>query len=295
MFQFFANIFGYLLNFINNFVGNYGLAIILFTVLIKIIMLPLSIKQQRTMKKSTELNEKIKVLQFKYKNDPEKLNREMMDLYKKENMSPFSGCLSTIAQFILLISIFYMVRCPLTYMEKINNDQINTYVQQLKDGGITVNQAYSEIDIIRELDYLKEKMPEDEGLNKINLNMNFCGLDLSKIPQQNLNDWTVYIIPILYIISTFISMKITTSMQKKSKKNDGVIDITEKEEKDSKEEEKNEMEDMMEQSNKMMSWMMPIMSVSISLVAPLGLALYWLVNNILMIGERLVLNKIIKD
>ena len=295
MFQFFANIFGYLLNFINNFVGNYGLAIILFTVLIKIIMLPLSIKQQRTMKKSTELNEKIKVLQFKYKNDPEKLNREMMDLYKKENMSPFSGCLSTIAQFILLISIFYMVRCPLTYMEKINNDQINTYVQQLKDGGITVNQVYSEIDIIRELDYLKEKMPEDEGLNKINLNMNFCGLDLSKIPQQNLNDWTVYIIPALYIISTFISMKITTSMQKKSKKNDGVIDITEKEEKDSKEEEKNEMEDMMEQSNKMMSWMMPIMSVSISLVAPLGLALYWLVNNILMIGERLVLNKIIKD
>ena len=295
MFQFFANIFGYLLNFINNFVGNYGLAIILFTVLIKIIMLPLSIKQQRTMKKSTELNEKIKVLQFKYKNDPEKLNREMMDLYKKENMSPFSGCLSTIAQFILLISIFYMVRCPLTYMEKINNDQINTYVQQLKDGGITVNQAYSEIDIIRELDYLKEKMPEDEGLNKINLNMNFCGLDLSKIPQQNLNDWTVYIIPVLYIISTFISMKITTSMQKNSKKNDGVIDITEKEEKDSKEEEKNEMEDMMEQSNKMMSWMMPIMSVSISLVAPLGLALYWLVNNILMIGERLVLNKIIKD
>lgn len=295
MFQFFANIFGYLLNFINNFVGNYGLAIILFTILIKIIMLPLSIKQQRTMKKSTELNEKIKVLQFKYKNDPEKLNREMMDLYKKENMSPFSGCLSTIAQFILLISIFYMVRCPLTYMEKINNDQINTYVQQLKDDGITVNQAYSEIDIIRELDYLKEKMPEDEGLNKINLNMNFCGLDLSKIPQQNLNDWTVYIIPALYIISTFISMKITTSMQKKSKKNDGVIDITEKEEKDSKEEEKNEMEDMMEQSNKMMSWMMPIMSVSISLVAPLGLALYWLVNNILMIGERLVLNKIIKD
>ena len=290
MFQFFANIFGYLLNIINDFVGNYGLAIILFTVIIKILMLPLSIKQQKTMKKSAKIQEQVKILQFKYKNDPEKLNREMMDLYKKENMSPFSGCLSTIAQFILLISIFYMVRCPLTYMEKINNDQINTYVQQLKDGGSTVNQAYSEIDIIRELDYLKEKMPEDEGLNKINLNMNFCGLDLSKIPQQNLNDWTVYIIPALYIISTFISMKITTSMQKKDKKKDEVIDITE-----NKEEEKNEMEDAMEQSNKMMSWMMPIMSVSISLVAPLGLALYWLVNNILMIGERLVLDKVIKD
>ena len=293
MFQFFANIFGYVLNFINNFVGNYGLAIILFTVLIKIIMLPLSIKQQRTMKKSAKLQEQIKVLQFKYKNDPEKLNREMMDLYKKENMSPFSGCLSTIVQFILLISIFYMVRCPLTYMERIDKTQIDTYVQQLKDNGMSVNQAYSEIDIIRELDYLKEKFPDDQTLDKINLNMNFCGLDLSKIPQQNLGDWTVYIIPILYIISTFVSMRITTSMQKKNKKKDGVIDITEN--KDEKEEEKNEMEDAMEQSNKMMSWMMPIMSVSISLVAPLGLALYWLVNNVLMIGERLVLDNIIKD
>ncbi len=293
MFQFFANIFGYVLNFINNFVGNYGLAIILFTILIKIIMLPLSIKQQRTMKKSAKLQEQMKVLQFKYKNDPEKLNREMMELYKKENMSPFSGCLSTIVQFILLISIFYMVRCPLTYMERIDKTQLETYVQQLKDGGISVNQAYSEIDIIREQDYLKEKLPEDSTLEKINLNMNFCGLDLSKIPQQNLGDWTVYIIPVLYIISTFISMKITTSMQKKSKKDDGIIDITEN--KEDKSEEKNEMEDAMEQSNKMMSWMMPIMSVSISLVAPLGLALYWLVNNILMIGERLVLDKVVKD
>ena len=295
MFQFFANIFGYLLNIINDFVGNYGLAIILFTVIIKILMLPLSIKQQKTMKKSAKIQEQVKILQFKYKNDPEKLNREMMDLYKKENMSPFSGCLSTIVQFILLISIFYMVRFPLTYMEKIDKNQLDTYVQQMKDDGMAVSQAYSEIDIVREINYLKDKFPEDENLNKINLNMQFFGLDLGKIPQQNLNDWTVYIIPALYIISTFISMKITTSMQKKSKKNDGVIDITEKEEKDSKEEEKNEMEDMMEQSNKMMSWMMPIMSVSISLVAPLGLALYWLVNNILMIGERLVLNKIIKD
>lgn len=295
MFQFFANIFGYILNIINNFVGNYGFAIILFTILIKLIMLPLSIKQQKTMKKSTKLQEQMKILQFKYKNDPEKLNREMMDLYKKENMSPFSGCLSAIIQFILLISIFYMVRSPLTYMEKIDATQLDKYVQQMKDDGKEVSQAYSEIDIIRELDYLKEKLPEDENLSKVNLNMQFLGLDLGKIPQQNLNDWTVYIIPILYIISTFISMRITTSMQTKKKKDD-VIDITEnKDNKENSGEERNEMEDAMAQSNKMMSWMMPIMSVSISLVAPLGLALYWLINNILMIFERLVLDKVIKD
>lgn len=296
MFQFFANIFGYLLNIINNFVGNYGLAIILFTIIIKIVMLPLSMKQQRTMKKSAKLQEEMKVLQFKYKNDPEKLNREMMDLYKKENMSPFSGCLSAIAQFILLISIFYMVRYPLTYMEKIDKSQLDTYVQQMKDDGMVVSQAYSEIDVVRELDYLKQKFPEDQTLNRINLNMQFFGLDLGKIPQQNLGDWTVYIIPVLYIISTFISMRITTSMQSKTKKKDDIVDITENDENaENKENKRNEMEDAMAQSNKMMSWMMPIMSVSISLVAPLGLALYWLVNNILMISERLVLDKFIKD
>ena len=289
MFQFFANIFGYLLDIINQFVNNYGLAIILFTAIIKLIMLPLSIKQQRSMKKNVELQEKLKVIQFKYKNDPEKLNKETMDLYKQEKMSPFSGCFSAIIQFILLISIFYMVRFPLTYMEKVDKTQIDTYTQQIKDAGMDVSQAYSEIDIIREIDFLRENNPEDEALKNININMNFLGLDLSKIPQQNLADWTVYIIPILYILSTFVSMRLTTSMQNANKDKKELTDG------ENKETERNEMEDAMAQSNKMMSWMMPIMSVSISLVAPLGLALYWLVNNILMIGERLVLNKVVKD
>ena len=289
MFQFFANIFGYLLDIINQFVNNYGLAIILFTAIIKLIMLPLSIKQQRSMKKNVELQEKLKVIQFKYKNDPEKLNKETMDLYKQEKMSPFSGCFSAIIQFILLISILYMVRFPLTYMEKVDKTQIDTYTQQIKDAGMDVSQAYSEIDIIREIDFLRENNPEDETLKNININMNFLGLDLSKIPQQNLADWTVYIIPILYILSTFVSMRLTTSMQNANKDKKELTDG------ENKETERNEMEDAMAQSNKMMSWMMPIMSVSISLVAPLGLALYWLVNNILMIGERLVLNKVVKD
>ena len=308
MFNFFANIFGYLLNFIYNFVNNYGLAMIIFTLVIKIIMLPLSIKQQRMLKKSSKLQEKMKVLQFKYKNDPDKLNKEMMNLYKEEKMNPFSGCLSSIVQLILLISIFYMVRCPLTYMKKIDTESINTYISQMQEDGKTVNTAYPEIDIIREVSYLKEKNPEDKNIENLSVNMEFLGLDLSKVPQQNLTDWTVYIIPVLYIISSFISIKLNTSMQKKANSNkEEVIDITENNKQSKKEnvEDKSlikvgeegsaEEFDAMAQTNKMMSWMIPIMSVSISLVAPLGLALYWLVNNITMIIERLVLNKVIKD
>ena len=305
MFQFFANIFGYVLNFIYNLVQNYGLAMILFTLVIKLLMLPLSIKQQKTMKKSAKLNQKMQVLQFKYKNDPEKLNQEMMKMYKEENMNPFSGCLGTILQFILLISIFYMVRCPLTYMKKLDTNKSSNYEVQLQEAQKTVSAAYPEIDLIRESDFLKEINSDDEQVKDVDLNMNFLGLDLSKIPQQNLGDWTVYIIPILYIISTFVSMKITTSLQQKDKKdkigdkNIGKtienVDINNENKGTSMVKKEEEEYDVMEQTNKMMSWMMPIMSVSISLVAPLGLALYWLVNNIAMIGERLVLNKVIKD
>ena len=297
MFNFFANIFGYLLQLVYHLVNNYGLAIILFTVVIKILLLPLSIKQQRSMKKSAELNEKMKVLQFKYKNDPEKLNQEMMNLYKSENMSPFSGCLTSIVQFLLLISIFYLVRSPLTYMEKIPTENINNYVQQLKDDGKTISQVYPEIDVIRDYEFLKEKNPEDENVEKANIQMNFLGLDLSKIPQQNMSDYTVYIIPILYILSSFISIRMTTAMQekqnkKKQEEKEVKIDGTTGQELVSQEE-NNEMDAVM-QTNKMMSWMMPIMSISIAFVAPLGLALYWLVSNILMIAERLILDKIIK-
>ena len=294
MFNFFANIFGYLLEFLYNLINNYGVAIILFSVIIKIILLPLSIKQQRTLKKSTELQDKMKTLQFKYKNNPEKLNQEMMNLYKSENMSPFSGCLTAIVQFILLISIFYLVRSPLTFMEKIPQDDINKYVTQVEEDGRQVSDIYPEIDLIREANWLQEKNPDDESAKKLSLQMNFLGLDLSKIPQQNMSDYTVYIIPALYILSSFISIKLTTSMQtKKNKENkDKVIDGTTGKELIT-EEEANEMDTVM-QTNKMMSWMMPIMSISIAFIAPLGLALYWLVNNILMILERLILNKFIK-
>ena len=301
MFQFFANIFGYVLNFIYEFVNNYGLAMIIFTIVIKLVMLPLSIKQQKTLKKNMKLQEKIKVMQFKYKNDPEKLNKEMMKLYRDENMSPFSGCLSAILQIILLFSMFYMVRSPLTYMKKVDTETLNSYVEQLQQDGKSVSAAYPEIDIIREYNYLQEKNKDDEKINKLSLNMNFLGLDLSKIPQQNLTDWTVYIIPILYILSSFISMRLTTAMQNKDRKQDKVVDITENNNTKENSEEKGlikkeeEEFDAMAQTNKMMSWMMPLMSVSVSLVAPLGLALYWLVSNILMILERIILNKLIKE
>ena len=268
---FLASLFGYLLNFIYDLVNNYGLAIIIFTIIIKLLMLPISIKQQKTMKKSVKIQEKVRQLQFKYKNNPEQLNKATIELYKSEKMSPFSGCLSAILQIVILLSVFFFFYCPLTYMKKVDEGLINQYKDEIKQSqeGQNNQTIYPEIEII------KEKGAQDE---RVNINMEFLGLDLSSVPISNLSDFRVYIIPVLYVISSFISIKLSNS-------------VTNKKKNETEEQEPSEMEAIM-QANKSMMYIMPIMSVSISMVAPLGLALYWLVSNVLMITEKLILNKV---
>ena len=307
--SFFANIFGTILGFIYNIVNNYGLAIIIFSILIKLLMLPISIKQQKTMKKTTKIQNKMKEIQFKYKNDPENLNRATMELYKSENMSPFSGCFSAIVQIILLFAVFYLVKSPLTYMKKVDSEVISKYTKIMQQNELTTNSAYPEIEIIRDIDKIKqlkvqdeqnqnntengensnndeEKIDiseiKDEELDSLNINMEFLGLNLAQVP-TNTTDWKAYIIPILYVLVSIISLRLTNPTKNK-KKSENAEDNKEKEE-----------FDPMLQMNKNMNIMFPIMYLTVALIAPLGLALYWLTNSLLMIIEKLSLNKILKD
>ena len=267
MISFFANLFGYVLNFLYGFVGNYGWAIILFSVIVKIIMLPISINQQKTMKKSQKINDEMKQIQFKYKNDPEKLNQEVMALYKREKLSPFSGCFSAIVQIILLFAVFYLVRSPLTYMKKVDSEVINKMEAVVQEQGNASN--YKEIAVINYMNKLEgesadsvseeekngENQESENGENSENentqnnentqsqeqtnsegnteteekdtfnindykdqayINMEFLGLDLSKVPTEDLGDLKVLIIPALYVISSFISIKLSTNTSKKA-------------------------------------------------------------------------------
>ena len=274
---FLANLLGYVLNYLYNWVQNYGWAIIIFSVLLKLILLPFTIKQQKNIKKSAKISEETSKLQVKYKNDPEKLNREIMDLYKREKASPFSGCLSSVLQLIIFISVFYLVSSPLTYMKKIDKTIIDNYKTELTESGQT--SSYPEIKII------ENKSQEDE---KVNINMNFLGLDLSKVPMQNLNDVRVYIIPIFYIVVIFINTKITTNLT--SKNNNKNKNENNKELKTAGEETTEEQMESIQQMTNSMSYMMPIMSVAIALIAPLGLSLYWLVSNLLQLAERITID-----
>lgn len=287
---FLANLFGYVLNFLYEWVQNYGWAMILFSVLLQLILLPLSIKQQKSMKKSAKIQQEMKKLQVKYKNNPELLNQEVMGLYKKEKVSPFSGCLSSIIQLILFLSVFYLVSRPLTYMLKVDPTIIQNYEQEITESG--ESSSYPEMKII------EEKSAEDES---VYINMDFLGLDLSKVPMQNLSDIKVLIIPIIYVITTFVNIKLISNMNKtKEQREKEKEDKKRKKQKnaltDGKQEETmDEQLESMQQMTNSMNYMMPIMSIAIALIAPLGLSLYWLVKNILQLGERFLLSKVLKD
>lgn len=300
-----SSVFGYVLNFFYELLNNYGLAILIFSVLLRLILIPITIKQQKSMKKSAEVQEKMKDIQAKYKNNPEKLNQETINLYKTEKMSPFSGCLTGILQIIIILSVFWLVSQPLTYMKNLKDTEIyKEYKEKVdQDSGI----RYKEIGIIdlAESEYkdienqLQQENVENreelekrkEEVNKLRINMQFLGLDLSKVPMQSLNDWRVYIIPVLYIITSFVSIKITMNAQKKEKEKKNKDVIVQNEEKTKED----ELTESMGQMNNTMLYMTPIMSISIAAIAPLGLALYWLVSNILMIFERLIINKIMSS
>ena len=336
MFALISNIFGYLLNFLYELLNNnFGFAIIVFSILLRIILLPITIKQQQSMKKTNKIQGQIKALQLKYKNNPEMLNKETMELYKKEKISPFSGCLSAIVQIIIIFSVFYMVSQPLTYMKKANdkNPELKTVVEEYKNNIKENNNnktRYIEIATIARIseDYKNidekinsfdnntensetsenvENIEENNGennseqenkeevkenkedlvkrkdlLEKLNINMDFLSLDLSKVPNENLKDYKVYIIPLLYVISSFLSIKLNSNTPSKKKDDkDGSKDPNEV--------------DTVAQMNKSMLYIMPIMTVSIAFIAPLGLALYWFVSNVLMIGERVILKRIIDN
>lgn len=118
---------GWIIEQIYNLVSNYGLAIILFTVIIKLILLPLNIKSQKSMKKQQKIQPVLAELQQKYANDQEKLQKEMMKLYKENNVSMTGGCLPMLIQFPILIGLYRVIQRPITYLAGIS-------IQELMEG-----------------------------------------------------------------------------------------------------------------------------------------------------------------
>ncbi len=116
MMSFIMSVLGWILSFLFNIVSNYGIAIILFTLLVKLLLFPLELKQKRSMSKTQKIQPLLMEVQKKYANDKEKLSQETMKLYKKYGISPMSGCLPMLIQLPIIFALFYVIRKPLIYM-----------------------------------------------------------------------------------------------------------------------------------------------------------------------------------
>ena len=200
---------GYILGWIYEIIPNYGWALIVFTFVVKLLLLPLGLKQQKSMTKMQAMQPKIAALQEKYKNDQQKLSQETMKLYKEYNISPMGGCLPMLIQLPVLFALYRVLYKPLTYM------------LHMAEGAITSLCAEFAIDMSN-----KNPMAQIQIAEKAHLiDFDFFGLNLSANP--NAEGWIsiAMIIPVLAALTTYFSSKITMMMNK-NKQTKGHTDNT---------------------------------------------------------------------
>ena len=302
MLSFIASVFGYAMSFIYGLVQNYGIAIILFTVLVKIILLPLTIKQQKSMEKMQELQPLYQELQRKYGNDQQRLSLEYQKLLKEKNMNMMSGmgcsgCLLQLIQFPIILGLFYMMVSPLTYILKLPQAEIDQYKQNLnsyyasqiieskQNSGETLTEA--EIAEINSGDYLQNSRYHELVIAKQEklFNMQFLGINLGDIANENRGNFLLYIIPVLCMGITFISLRMSSKTLDEAKKKENIKANNDEKGMTTANEEM-PMPDM-----RVMNTMMPIMTGYIAFIAPQGLGLYWTTNSLLQLIQMRVLKK----
>ncbi len=212
IFNIFGSILGYLLWFLYQIFQNYGVAIILFTIILKIVLFPTAVKQQRSMASQSKLAEKQKELQKRYANNKDKYNEELMKLYDKEGVNPSSGCLTTLLPFPIMLGIYYSVIMPLSNTLHIASDTVKeatNYISRIPGMVSTATSSgiYSELQIIRNFSALRDSLtmfsPQDiEKIDEFSKGFKFLGLDLLATPKGAAFTTFLWLIPVLSLLSS---------------------------------------------------------------------------------------------
>lgn len=267
---------GWVFNFIYEFVGNYGLTLILFTILVKLVLLPLSIKQQKSMVKMQQIQPLLTDIQEKYKNDPQKQQAELMKFYKENKVNPSGGCLPLLIQMPVLICLYQVISLPLTFMLGMNNSE--SWAQVVKAGIDTAGKHASELQILA------------AKANKlINFDLVEGFIDLSQKPEFTKPGW-IWLIPILAAFTTYLTSKVS-AMQAEKNKQKTEKDIDAKPKRVLNPEAKQDSSaDQMQSMSKSMTTIMPFFTLWIAFSYPASLGFYWFVSNVLTILQQLYLN-----
>ena len=280
--------FAWLVRLFYNLTGSYGVALILFTLVIKLILLPFQIKSKKSMLRMNRLSGQMKDIQKRYANNQMKMNEEMQKLYAEEGINPMSGCLWSFIPLPILIALYSIIRQPITHFMMLKKDALEGLIQaattagvnmsnivMMKDGvaavgkdGFTQLASYGQINLVKAVQELGLATPD----GWFNVNYKFIGLDLTATPWEYIKNFSftwaiigVVLIPILAGLSQFILSKITMKSQPQA--------------------------DATAASMKSMMYMMPLMSVYIAFIMPAALGVYWIAQSVFSLIQEVVLNK----
>ncbi|MCI5929243.1 MAG: YidC/Oxa1 family membrane protein insertase [Pseudoflavonifractor capillosus] len=272
---------------------NYGIALILFAVLVKVILFPLSIKAKRSMIQMNMLNGQMQKLQKMYGNNREKYNLEVQKLYEKEKVNPMGGCLWSLLPLVILLPLYAIIRQPLTYLMNLTPDVIaevahvvdwnNAAVANgwIKEAADFVNAGYNQLYLASLItpDNIGAVQAVAEGARVINFS--FLGMDLAQMPQWQFWTWSsvdwahigLFLLPIVSAASgllfSFITMK-TNAINRQSE--NAAVNST----------------------NKTMLIISPLMSLWIGFAMPAGLSIYWVSQNVLSMLQEFLAGKLLK-
>ena len=294
--------FGYLLGTLFQWTDNYGVAMIIFAVVVQLVLLPLTAKSKKSMMAMSRLTPRVQALQKKYADDQQKQNEAIQALYKEEGVSMGGGCLWSFIPLLILIPLFTVIREPLTYVlmeSKENATEIVKVLQGIPEAAaqLGANQHYVQVKAIQIIpqfaEELKAAVPtiSDKALAGITPDQfTLLGVNMGDIPQWKIFnkdlwawDWAhigAVVVALLSVAHQLISMLIS------QKSNDSLV-TNEKGVQD-KEAAKNSQS---AQSSKMMMWMMPIMSLWIGFTVPCALSLYWFVGGVIRTVADMILTK----
>ena len=288
--------FGWLLSVLYETTHNYGIAMILFAVIVQLILMPLNAKSKKSMMKMSRLTPRMQAIQQKYADDPQRQNQAIQELQKSEGVSMGGGCLWSFIPILILFPLFAVIRQPITYILMQSADTAKQIVEVIKTAApdmFTSNAAYGQVVaaqlIPQYADELRAAIPGISETVLAGINFDFLGINLGAVPQFNVFsaswawDWAhigAFLIALTSAASQLLQMVIS------QKTNDSVI--TDENGVQDKETAKNSQQN---QSMKVMMWMMPLMSLWIGFTVSAGLSLYWFIGGVVrMISDPIMTN-----
>ncbi len=261
---------------------NYGLSLVVFTVFTRVLLIPLAINQQKSMVKMAKFKPKLDELQKRYANNKQRLNEEMMELYKRENYSPTASCLPLLIQFPILFGLmdvmYYPIKHILHFSPEVIKKATEIATSVLATAGVGANRYSAEINVLNavriDLAPFVSGLGADVANQLVNFNLNFLGMNLGEQPVL----WPIGLLLIIPILSGITSalMSYVSMLTSKSATGGG----------------KTGSADSAAALSNSMLFTMPLFSVYISFQVPAGVGLYWLLSNTFMTVQSYILYKI---